>query len=171
MSLGVIWAQARGGVIGADGGIPWRLPEDQARFKRLTLGGAVVMGRRTWESLPASVRPLPGRRNVVVTRRPDWRAEGAEVAHSVDEALGLVDGSPSWVVGGAELYEATIGRADVLEVTEVDIAVRGDTLAPALDDRWSLVAAEPAEGWATSSAGLPYRFLTYAARARPGSST
>ena len=86
MTLGLIWAQSPSGVIGRAGGIPWRLPEDQARFKELTLGHTVVMGRLTWESLPSKVRPLPGRRNVVVTRQADYMADGATVVGSLDEA-------------------------------------------------------------------------------------
>lgn len=161
MTLGLIWAQARGRVIGFAGGIPWSLPEDQARFKRLTLGGTVIMGRRTWDSLPERVRPLPGRRNIVVTRQPDWSAEGAEVAHSIEEALAGVGEADAWVIGGAELYTSTIDRAEVLEVTEVDVAVSGDTLAPVIGDGWMLAESDPVEGWAVSGADVNYRFVTY----------
>ena len=118
--LGLIWAQARGGVIGADGGMPWHLPEDMARFKSLTLGHPVVMGRKTWESIPPRFRPLVDRRNIVVTRDESFVAPGAEVAHSVDAALALA-GPEAWVMGGAQLYAATIALADRLEVTEIDV--------------------------------------------------
>ena len=97
MTVGLIWAQSPSGVIGRAGGIPWRLPEDQARFKELTLGQTVVMGRLTWESLPDKVRPLPGRRNVVVTRQAGYMAEGATVVGSVDDAL---TDDQTWVIGG-----------------------------------------------------------------------
>lgn len=169
MTLGLIWAQARGGVIGSAGAIPWRVPEDQARFKRLTTSGTVVMGRRTWDSLPASVRPLPGRRNIVVTRQPGWRADGADTAHSVDDALALA-GDDVWVIGGAELYSATLGRAELLEVTEVDLEVDGDTFAPVVGGEWMLERSEPATGWQTSAAGIGFRFLSYRRRATPGAS-
>src|SRR5262245_36659386 len=96
--LAMIWAQSTSGVIGRANGIPWQLPEDQARFKQLTLGQTVVMGRLTWESLPAKVRPLPGRRNVVITRDPGYVAEGAEVLTGLDDVL------RGWVIGGAQIY-------------------------------------------------------------------
>src|SRR5690349_23121744 len=107
MSLGLIWAQSASGVIGRSGGIPWRLPEDQARFKELTVGHSVVMGRLTWESLPAKVRPLPGRRNVVVTRDADYRADGATVVGDLDAALD----SETWVIGGAQIYALALPLA------------------------------------------------------------
>ena len=97
MTVGLIWAQSTSGVIGRDGGIPWRLPEDQARFKELTLGHTVVMGRLTWESLPKKVRPLPGRRNVVLTRQADYMADGAEVMTTLEDAL---TDDETWVIGG-----------------------------------------------------------------------
>src|SRR5215470_9451728 len=107
MKLAIVAAAARGGVIGRGNRIPWRLPEDMAHFRELTTGHPVVMGRRTWESLPARFRPLPDRRNVVVTRNPDWSAAGAERTGSVDEALLLLeDESEVFVIGGAEIYRA-----------------------------------------------------------------
>ncbi|MET0758437.1 MAG: dihydrofolate reductase, partial [Mycobacterium sp.] len=101
MTVGLIWAQSTSGVIGRDGGIPWRLPEDQARFKELTLGHTVVMGRLTWESLPKKVRPLPGRRNVVLTRQADYMADGAEVMTTLEDAL---TDDETWVIGGEQIY-------------------------------------------------------------------
>lgn len=155
--LGLIWAEAHG-VIGADGGIPWHLPEDLAHFKALTMGAPVVMGRRTWDSLPDRFRPLPGRRNIVVTRQPEWRRDGAERAGSLDEALDA--GDEVWLIGGGELFAEGIGRADVLEVTEVDLDVDGDAFAPPVEE-WDVVARDPAEGWYTSRTGIRYRFRTY----------
>ena len=99
MSISLIWAQAANGVIGADGTMPWHVPEDMAHFKELTLGSTVLMGRRTWESFPPRFRPLPDRRNVVLTRDPSWTADGAEVVHSLDDGLAL-DPSP-WIIGGS----------------------------------------------------------------------
>jgi dihydrofolate reductase len=157
MSLGLIWAQSTSGVIGRDGGIPWRLPEDQARFKELTMGHTVVMGRLTWESLPAKVRPLPGRRNVVVTRQGGHAAEGAEVVASLEDAL---TGDDVWVIGGAQIYALALPIATRCEVTEVDIDLRredDDVVAPVLDETWLGTAGE----WLTSSSGLRYRFDSY----------
>lgn len=154
MTLGLIWAQSTSGIIGRDNGIPWRLPEDQARFKELTLGQTVLMGRLTWESLPAKVRPLPGRRNVVITRDAGFVADGADVVTALPEDI---DG---WVIGGAQIYAMTLPLADRCEVTEIDIdlePVDGDTLAPPLDDSWVQTTGE----WLTSASGLRYRFCSY----------
>ena len=157
MSLGLIWAQATSGVIGRDGGIPWRLPEDQARFKELTMGHAVVMGRLTWESLPAKVRPLPGRRNVVVTRQAGYAAEGAQVVRSFDDAL---TGDDTWVIGGAQIYALALPIATRCEVTEVEIDLPrrdADAVAPVLDESWLGTTGD----WLTSGSGLRYRFDSY----------
>ena len=131
MKIALVAAVARNGVIGRDGGIPWRIPEDARHFRELTMGRPVVMGRRTWESLPDRFRPLPGRRNVVVTRNPGWTANGAERAGSLDEALALLDGAEQVsVIGGAELYAAALPLADELLLTEIDAEVDGDTFFP-----------------------------------------
>lgn len=157
MRTGLIWAQSTSGVIGRANGIPWRLPEDQARFKELTLGHAVVMGRLTWESLPAKVRPLPGRRNVVVTRQADFVAAGATVVGSLEDGL---SGNDAWVIGGAQIYALALPLATRCEVTEVDVALTredDDAVAPVLDEAWVGTAGE----WLTSAAGLRYRFSSY----------
>ena len=155
----MIWAQARGGVIGQGGEMPWHVPEDLAHFKELTAGAPVVMGRRTWESLPPRFRPLTGRRNIVITRQAGFDAPGAEVTASIDTALDLVATEPTvWVTGGATLYSELMGRADRLEITEIDLEVDGDTHAPAIGDRW---AVSHASDWLTSRGGPRYRFLTY----------
>ncbi|GJF09987.1 dihydrofolate reductase [Mycolicibacterium cyprinidarum] len=156
LSLNLIWAQSSSGVIGRDNGIPWRVPEDMVRFKELTMGHTVIMGRMTWESLPAKFRPLPGRRNVVVTRQAGYVAEGAEVVGSLEEAS-LDD---AWVIGGSQIYGLALPLATRCEVTEVDIDLRredDDALAPVLDEGW--VSTE--EHWRDSSSGLRYRFYTY----------
>ena len=157
--IGLVWAEAAGGVIGADGGMPWYVPEDLAHFKDVTAQHPVVMGRRTWESLPEGFRPLPGRANIVVTRSAQWASEGAQRAGSLDEALEAA-GDPErvWVIGGAGLFREAIGSADLLEVTELDLEVEGDTFAPPRDG-WRVVVADPAEGWHTSRRGIRYRFL------------
>jgi dihydrofolate reductase len=161
VSLTLIWAQASNGVIGADGTMPWHVPEDLAHFKELTMGSAVVMGRRTWESFPERFRPLPGRRNIVLTRDRAWTADGADAVHSLDDALAL-DSSP-WIIGGAQLFAATIDRASRLEVTEIDATFDGDTFAPAIDfSVWEPTPLTADAPWLTSRTGLRYRFLTYA---------
>lgn len=157
MRLALVWAQTPAGVIGRDGALPWHLPEDLARFRRLTAGHAVLMGRRTWESLPDRMRPLPDRRNVVLSRDPAYAAAGAQVVRSLPDALALVgDDDEVWVIGGATLFDELISRADRLEVTEVDLEVPGDTHAPAVAaDRWRAVAADdlPVDGVAAGSPG------------------
>jgi dihydrofolate reductase len=166
-TVGLIWAESDGGIIGSDGALPWHVPEDLAHFKELTLGSPVVMGRKSWDALPERFRPLPGRRNIVVTRNPDWSAEGAEVAHSLDAALELAaasgtgNGSTTWVIGGAQVFSSAMNRADRLEVTEIRAQFDGDTTAPVIDENWHQVEADPATGWHTSSTGLQYRFLRY----------
>ena len=170
-AIGLIWAEAEGHVIGRGGGMPWHVPEDLAHFKAVTLGAPVVMGRKTWDSLPPRFRPLPGRRNIVVTRQVDWSAEGADVAASVDDALALAASAGNghgahdgwvWIIGGAELFAATLARADRLEVTELDLAVGGDTFSPEIDDSWRVESVDPPAGWHTSRGGIRYRFLHYA---------
>ncbi|MCV7123088.1 dihydrofolate reductase [Mycobacterium lacus] len=155
--VGLIWAQSTSGVIGRGGDIPWRLPEDLARFKRLTMGHTVVMGRRTWDSLPARSRPLPGRRNVVLSRQTGFMADGVEVVDALDEAL---TDPEAWVIGGEQIYLLALPLATRCEVTEVDIDLPrddDDALAPVLDEAW---VGEPGE-WLTSRAGLRYRFHSY----------
>jgi dihydrofolate reductase len=155
-TVGLIWAQSTSGVIGRDGGIPWRLPEDQARFKELTTGHTVVMGRLTWESLPAKVRPLPGRRNVVLTRQADYMADGAQVVTTLDE----VPTDETWVIGGEQIYALALPIATRCEVTEVEIDLPredGDAVAPVLDEAWVGTTGK----WLTSSSGLRYRYHSY----------
>ncbi len=167
-SVSLIWAQSASGVIGRAGDIPWRLPEDMSRFKALTMGHTVVMGRRTWESLPARFRPLPGRRNVVLTRQADYVAEGAHVVRSFEDALSPRGSSADdalmhdnvWVIGGAEIYALALPYAGRCEVTEVDLDMPredDDAAAPVLDEGW----AAQDEDWQVSDSGLRYRFSSY----------
>jgi dihydrofolate reductase len=159
VNVRMIWAQSRGGVIGAEGTLPWHLPEDLALFRELTLDSTVVMGRVTWESLPDRVRPLPRRRNVVLTRRPHWQAPGAEVARSPQD---VVDRHPDcWVIGGAAVYEAMIVHACRVVRTEVDEDFAGDTLAPRLSTGWQQVERRPERGWSMSRVGLRYAVGEY----------
>ncbi|SDH49672.1 dihydrofolate reductase [Microbacterium sp. 77mftsu3.1] len=160
--LAGIWAQAHGGVIGADGTMPWHLPEDLAHFKNATAGAPVIMGRRTWESLPAAHRPLPGRANIVLTRDRSFMDAGASAAHTLETALTLAASlaDDAWVIGGAQLYELALPLLDEAWVTEIDLDIEGDTRAPALDESWVLYPGD--EGvWQESKKGLRYRFLTY----------
>ena len=161
MTLGLIWAQSKNGIIGRDGAMPWHLPEDLAHFKMLTGASAALMGRRTWDSLPPRFRPLPGRLNIVITRQDGWTADGATVAHSVDDALVLAAGRDAWVIGGLEIFSLIIGRADVLEVTEINADYPGDTIAPEVPGGWRQAAADPEIGWQASRTGIEYRFLRY----------
>ncbi len=124
-------ARARNGVIGADGDIPWHIPGEQRRFKAMTMGKPMVMGRKTFESFPA---PLPGRRHIVLTRDPAWRAEGAEVAHGVAEALTLAGDVPEVaVIGGAEIFRLFDAIADRIELTEVHLDAPGDAIVAPYD--------------------------------------
>jgi len=136
----LVAAMGRNRVIGAEGAMPWHLPADLKHFKAVTLGHPVVMGRRTFESIG---RALPGRRNIVVSRRLDAPPAGCELARSIDEALALIDAEPVMVIGGAQLYRALLPAADRLELTRVDMAPDGDTRFPELDSRdWQLTAME-----------------------------
>ncbi len=136
----IVVARARNGAIGLDGGLPWRLPADLKHFKAVTMGSAMVMGRRTFESLPGL---LPGRRHIVVTRDPAWRAEGAARAASVDEALALAGDEPVSVIGGAEIIALFLSRADAVELTEVHSEPEADTFMPEFDPAaWREVSRE-----------------------------
>jgi dihydrofolate reductase len=159
-SVEIVVARADNGVIGANGTLPWRLPKDMRHFKAVTLGAPMIMGRKTFESLPGI---LPGRRHIVLTRDPAWARDGVDVAHSVEEALGLADGERVSIIGGAEIYRLFLPIADKIHLTEVHLEPAGDTVFPALDaavwhhpdipERW------PAEG------GLPaFRFTTLVRR-------
>jgi len=157
-SVGLIWAQAANGVIGCDGRLPWHLPEDLAHFRATTHDNTVVMGHRTWESLPPKVRPLPGRTNIVLTNQSGWAAPGAATAHSLTEALELATGDV-WVIGGATVYATALDHADKLVVTELQGSFPGDVHAPALTPVWQRRDSDCA--WQRSSSGLHYRFITY----------
>ena len=152
----IVVARARNGVIGRDGKLPWHLPADLKRFKALTMGSAMVMGRRTFESLPGL---LPGRRHIVLTRDPEWSSEGAEVARDVEQALRLANGERVSVIGGAEIFELFRPLADTIELTEVLEDVPGDTFIP--DPRsvgaWRETVGDthPAE-----DGRPPFRFIT-----------
>jgi len=158
MQLGLILARARNGVVGRDGGMPWHLPEDLAHFRKVTMGCPVIMGRKTWDSLPPRFRPLPGRANIVVTRQAGWQAEGATRAASLSEAMALCSGaSRAWVIGGAEIWAQALALADTAEVTQIDADFEGDTFAPEFGAGWREVAREHHP----SASGLAFSFVTY----------
>lgn len=165
MNINLIWAQARHttsdrAVIGKGGVMPWHLPEDLAHFKRTTMGCPVIMGRKTWDSLPVKFRPLPGRLNVVLTRSSSWHEPGVQRASTLDEALASCkqSGAPEvWVIGGAQIYEQALPLAQQLVVTDIDATFEGDAFAPVIDARWREHARESHN----AANGLPYAFVTY----------
>jgi dihydrofolate reductase len=149
MHIGIYVAIAENGVIGRDGGLPWQLSTDLKRFKATTMGKPVIAGRKTWESFPK--RPLPGRPNIVVSRKADYAAEGGEVVTSLEEALALAaqklqtlpELDEVCVIGGGEIYRQALPRADRLYVTHVLTEVDGDTRFPVIDpDVWEIVSSE-----------------------------
>ncbi len=155
----LVVAAAENGVIGKDGAIPWRISDDLKRFKALTMGYPIVMGRKTWDSLPK--KPLPGRTNIVVTRQQGWTAEGAVTAHSVEDAIAQArdkagDVDEIFVIGGAEIYAAAMPLANCIELTEVHAEIDGDAVLPPLEGEWDETARE---GHQTED-GLYYSYVT-----------
>ena len=156
--INMIFARAANGVIGNNNTMPWHLPEDMAHFKRLTQGWPVIMGRKTWDSLPPKFRPLPGRTNVVNTRQSGWKEPGAEPASSLADALKICAQSEEvWVIGGAQIYAQAEPLADRIEVTEIAQDFEGDAFAPRLGPQWIESAREDH----VSSNGLKFSFITY----------
>lgn len=148
----IVAAVGRNGVIGVDGRLPWRIPEDLARFKKLTMGHAIVMGRATFESIG---RPLPGRTNIILTRDPDWSQSGVEVVRSMEHAVELAAAREQdvFICGGAEIYRVALEIADWMELTEVDAEPEGDTMFPSVDwSRWRELTRRPHPG---------FTFVTY----------
>lgn len=161
--INLIYARAANGVIGKDNAMPWHLPEDLAHFKHHTQGCPVIMGRKTWDSLPPRFRPLPGRTNIVVTRQTDWQAEGAVTAHSLSAALAQAQEAKApevWVIGGAEIYAQALPLAQRVEVTEIAQTFEGDAHAPVLGAEWQ----ETARSTHPSTTGLSFSFVTYEKR-------
>lgn len=160
MQIALVYARAANGVIGKDGAMPWHLPEDLAHFRSLTQGHPVIMGRKTWDSLPPRFRPLPGRLNIVVTRQADWAADGAQRAASLNEALRIAaQAGPAtvWVMGGAQIYAQALPLAQRVEATEIGQSFDGDAHAPALGDEWTATSRQEH----TAASGLPYAFVRY----------
>jgi dihydrofolate reductase len=156
MPLHLIYARSRNNVIGKNGDLPWHLPEDLAHFKRTTLGQAVVMGRITWESIPKKFRPLPGRKNMVVSRKADYPATGASVVNSLQDALALFPADEVvWLIGGAQLYAQALPLATQVVVTEIDADFEGDAFAPILGSEWH----ETERSQHMSAQGLAYSLV------------
>ncbi|RZI43264.1 dihydrofolate reductase [Herbaspirillum sp. HC18] len=142
--------------IGIDNKMPWHLPEDLAHFKRTTTGHPIIMGRKTFDSIG---RPLPNRRNIVITRNPEWKRDGVETASSLDAAIALAGDTPACVIGGGQIYAEALPRADRLIVTEIDRTFECDAFFPAIDKmQWKEVARETHH---SESNGFDYAFVTY----------
>lgn len=155
----IIAAVARNRVIGKGNGLLWHIPEDMKHFREITRGKPVIMGRKTWESLPEKFRPLPGRQNIVLTRDKRYVAAGALIAGSLDEAMQMADAAPEvFIIGGAEIYRQALPLADCLYLTEVDVTPEGDAFFPEIDPMvWGVV--ERGEGVPASTP--QYAFITY----------
>ena len=161
MQVNIIFARSANGVIGNNNALPWHLPEDLAHFKKLTLGSPVIMGRKTWDSLPPKFRPLPGRTNVVITRQADWQAAGARSAGSLTDALAICQAtSDVWIIGGAQIYAQAEPLAHRIEVTHIDKTYEGDAFAPTLSNQWQQSQKKDH----VSSTGLNFSFITYTRR-------
>ena len=153
--LTIIVATDQQGGIGIDNTLPWKLPEDLAHFKRLTTGHPILMGRKTFDSIG---RPLPNRRNIVITRNADWRHEGVEAVSSVQAAIALLDGAEGYVIGGAEIYKQSLSLAQRLIITEIGQTFDCDAFFPAVDQAvWQETARE---AHVSEKSGLPYAFVT-----------
>jgi dihydrofolate reductase len=164
--IAMIWAEAAYGAIGSGGTIPWHLPEDFKHFRELTAGQPVIMGRRTWDSLPDKSRPLPGRTNIVITGQDSWAADGAVRASSLSSALEKAaaaagPGDRLWIIGGGRIYQEALAVAGTAIITSIDKYVDGDTYAPQLGPEWRLDVADPVTGIHTGADGTRYRFETW----------
>jgi dihydrofolate reductase len=158
VQLNLIYARARNGVIGHQNTLPWHLPEDLAHFKQLTTGHPVIMGRKTWDSLPPRFKPLPGRANLVLTRNEKWIENGCQRFSELKDALQSLIALPqAWVIGGAQIYAQALPLAQRVEVTEIDVEVEGDAFAPILGPEWK----ESGRQRHVSATGIPYSFVTF----------
>ena len=163
--LVVVAAVARNGTVGDGHELVWRIPEDLAHFKRVTLGHPVLMGRRTWDGLPPRFRPLPGRRNLVLTRQPGWQSPGAEAVHTLQEAIERCRGSEQLcVIGGAQLWALALPQVDELVLTEIDHDFAGDTVFPAWD-RGAFAEVSRQRLRASAPNDFELAFVTYRRRA------
>ncbi|MBC8087128.1 MAG: dihydrofolate reductase [Phycisphaerae bacterium] len=155
----LIFARASNGVIGRNNALPWHLPEDLAHFRKQTAGAPVIMGRKTWDSLPARFRPLPGRTNIVITRQRDWQADGALAVASLRDAIAQCDqlsAPDAWVIGGEQIFAEAMPLAQRAIVTEIDQTFEGDAYAPQFTPEWRETHRESHN----SVNGLPFSFVT-----------
>ncbi len=153
MPVTLIVAQASNHCIGKDGGLPWHIPEDLKHFRQCTMGKTVLMGRKTWESLPEKHRPLSGRKNVVITRDRSFIAEGATLFHNLEEALETLKNEDIWILGGAEIFKQSLPFAEKIELTQIHVPYEGDTFFPEISQgAWSIIKEEKHDG---------YSFITY----------
>lgn len=167
MQINLIWAEARNRVIGKDGVMPWHLPEDLAHLKRATLGATVIMGRKTWESIPPRFRPLPGRINIVISRQADFlqnqypagqMPQGVQAVTSLQASLDIAsDHEAIWVIGGAQIYAQALPLASKIIVTQIDADFAGDAFAPKLDTTWQEISRDAH----VAANGLRYAFVTF----------
>lgn len=156
MRLNLIYARAANGVIGRQNTLPWHLPEDFAHFKRMTAGCPVIMGRKTWDSLPDRFRPLPGRSNIVLSTQQAWTDAGALVAHDLQEAIMLAGDAPEvWVIGGSQIYAMAARMAERIVITEIHRDFEGDAYAPVLGTEWQETARS-----SHTAGDLAYSFVT-----------
>jgi dihydrofolate reductase len=157
--ISLVYAQSKNGVIGRNGGLPWHISSDLKRFKATTMGKPVIMGRKTWDSLPK--KPLPGRHNIIITRQNGFSAEGATVVASADAALAAAGAVPEvCVIGGGEIFDLFLDRASRIYLTEIDADVDGDTAAPTLDDRnWRVASSEAVPAGPSDSASFTLEVL------------
>lgn len=163
-TLALICAVARNGTIGHDNRLLWHLPEDMRHFRATTMGCPVIMGRKTWDSVPERFRPLPGRQNIVVTRQAQWSAPGAQVVHTLDDALAAAGEAPRvFVIGGGQLYTAALPRVDELVLTEIDADFDGETRFPAWD-RGAFVEVQRERQHAAAPNDFDFAFVTYRRR-------
>ncbi|MFI1919710.1 dihydrofolate reductase [Nocardia sp. NPDC020380] len=165
--IGLIWAEDRHRTIGLDGGIPWTVPEHFKHFDEVTGGRPIIMGHHTWKSLPDEVRPIPNRRNIVITHTPDWSGDSVMTAGTLEEALALTDPEETWVIGGGETLSEAMPFATVLAVTEISSDIDGDTLAPDIPVKDFMLAytSGPHE---SDESGLTYEFRGYVRRDQAG---
>jgi dihydrofolate reductase len=167
MRLNLIYAQSQNGVIGINNTLPWHLPQDLAHFKAKTSGSPVIMGRKTWDSLPPKFRPLPGRTNIVITRQHQWQADGAHATHSLEAALRYLKSSTEtapeeiWVIGGAQIYTAALPLAQRVVVTVIHKDFQGDAYAPTLGPEWRETAREPHNPAPDAADALSFDFVTF----------
>jgi dihydrofolate reductase len=157
--INLIFARAANGIIGRNNTLPWHLPEDLAHFRKQTVGAPVIMGRKTWDSLPPRFRPLPGRTNIVVTRQPNWQAAGAVPVSSVQEAVTKCEelsAPEAWVIGGAQIFVEAMPFATRAIVTEIQQEFDGDAFAPEFDATW----IETTRDSQVSATGIPFAFVT-----------